>query len=62
MQLTRDARVPTAAERVGDFSGTINRRGSAFSLFDPATTTVTAGPRIPVSTSMPSFRWRVSSW
>jgi hypothetical protein len=43
VQLTRSARVPTAEERVGDFSRTINRRGGAFTLFDPATTVVNAG-------------------
>lgn len=57
-QLTRQARVPTELERAGDFSGTLNRRGGAFSLFDPLTTVVTgsratrqafAGNRIPAS-------------
>ncbi len=43
VQLTRNARVPTAEERTGDFSGTINRRGGAFTLFDPATTVVAGG-------------------
>jgi hypothetical protein len=39
---TRRARVPTLAERAGDFSRTVSRRGGAFTLFDPATTTVAA--------------------
>jgi len=42
-ELTRQARVPTALERNGDFSRTINRRGGAFTIYDPATTVVTGG-------------------
>src|SRR6185436_10098429 len=38
-ELTRQARVPTAAERTGDFSQTLNRTGGAFAIYDPATTT-----------------------
>jgi hypothetical protein len=58
VELTRRARVPTAAERTGDFSQTINRRGGPFTLYDPATTTVVnnratrqafPGNRIPAS-------------
>jgi hypothetical protein len=41
--LTREARVPTDLERQGDFSQTLNRRGGAFAIYDPATTVVTAG-------------------
>lgn len=37
-ELTRQARVPTALERQGDFSQTINRRGGAFAIYDPLTT------------------------
>ena len=57
-ELTRQARVPTQAERQGDFSQTLNRQGGALSLYDPATTTVTgstatrqvfAGARIPTA-------------
>jgi hypothetical protein len=60
--LTRQARVPTDAERQGDFSSTLNRLGGAFRLFDPATTTVTgntaarqpfANNRIPASRITP---------
>ncbi len=55
-ELTRQARVPTQAERGGDFSQTLNRQGGAFAIYDPASTTVTgstatrqpfAGARIP---------------
>jgi len=41
--LTRQARVPSELERQGDFSRTLNRRGGPFSIYDPATTTVTGG-------------------
>ncbi|MGH9661433.1 MAG: carboxypeptidase regulatory-like domain-containing protein, partial [Bryobacteraceae bacterium] len=63
VELTRRARVPTADERLGDFSRTINRRGAAFTLFDPATTVVAnnratrqafAGNRIPASRITPT--------
>jgi hypothetical protein len=58
VELTRRARVPTLAERGGDFSQTLNRRGGPFTLYDPATTAVMnnratrqpfAGNRIPAS-------------
>lgn len=39
-ELTRQARVPTEAERKGDFSKTLNRLGGPFAIFDPATTVV----------------------
>jgi len=39
-ELTRQARVPTDAERKGDFSQTANRLGGPFALYDPATTLV----------------------
>lgn len=42
--LTRQARVPTEAERKGDFSKTLNRLGGPFAVYDPATTVV-AGTR-----------------
>jgi len=57
-ELTRRARVPTAEERIGDFSQTINRRGGMFTLYDPLTTVVASnratrqpftGNRIPAS-------------
>ena len=57
-ELTRQARVPTEAERQGDFSQTRNRLGGAFAVYDPATTRVSgstatrmpfAGNRIPSS-------------
>ncbi len=63
VELTRRARVPTPAEKSGDFSQTINRRGGAFTLFDPATTVVAnnratrqpfAGNRIPASRITPA--------
>jgi hypothetical protein len=38
--LTRQARVPTEAERKGDFSQTLNRLGGPFAIYDPATTVV----------------------
>ncbi len=38
--LTRQARVPTEAERKGDFSKTLNRLGGPFAVYDPATTVV----------------------
>ena len=61
-QLTRQARVPTEAERNGDFSGTLNRLGGAFSIYDPATTVQTgatatrqpfSGARIPAARQSP---------
>ncbi|MGH9672935.1 MAG: carboxypeptidase regulatory-like domain-containing protein, partial [Bryobacteraceae bacterium] len=61
--LTRRARMPTAEERTGDFSQTINRRGGAFTLYDPLTTVVTgtravrqpfAGNRIPAALITPT--------
>jgi hypothetical protein len=61
-ELTRQARVPTAAEKQGDFSQTLNRAGGAFSIFDPATTVVSgstatrqafAGAKIPASRTSP---------
>jgi hypothetical protein len=39
--LSLQARVPTEAERQGDFSRTLNRLGGALSMFDPASTRVT---------------------
>ncbi len=39
-ELTRQARVPTEAERKGDFSQTRNRLGGPFTIYDPATTVV----------------------
>ncbi|MDW8128929.1 MAG: TonB-dependent receptor [Bryobacterales bacterium] len=39
-ELTRQARVPTEAERKGDFSKTLNRLGGPFAIYDPATTVV----------------------
>lgn len=39
-ELTRQARVPTEAERKGDFSQTLNRLGGPFAVYDPATTVV----------------------
>ncbi|MSV29324.1 MAG: hypothetical protein EXQ52_11385, partial [Bryobacterales bacterium] len=43
VQLTRRARTPTSAEKAGDFSQTLNRRGGPFTLYDPNTTVVTGG-------------------
>lgn len=40
---TRQGRVPTALERQGNFSQTLNRQGGAFTLYDPDSTVVTAG-------------------
>ncbi|MBL8174596.1 MAG: TonB-dependent receptor [Bryobacterales bacterium] len=40
-QVNRQSRVPTGAERGGDFSQTLNRTGGALTLWDPATTVVT---------------------
>ncbi len=37
---TRQARVPTSLERQGDFSQTLNSRGTALAIYDPATTLV----------------------
>jgi len=62
-ELTRQARVPTELERQGDFSQTINRRGGTFTVYDPATTVITAGRatrqpfagnRIPVNRQSPT--------
>ncbi len=62
-ELTRRARTPTDAEKAGDFSQTLNRRGGAFALYDPHTTVVTdgkatrqpfAGNRIPASLITPT--------
>ena len=39
--MSPQARVPTDLERKGDFSQTLNAIGGVFSLYDPATTTVT---------------------
>jgi len=39
-ELTRQGRVPTEAERKGDFSQTLNRLGGPFAIYDPATTVV----------------------
>ena len=56
--VSRQSRVPTGLERTGDFSQTLSRTGTAFGIFDPATTVVTgtraerqpfAGNRIPAS-------------
>jgi hypothetical protein len=61
-ELTGQARVPTAAERQGDFSQTLNRVGGAFAIFDPATTVVSGstatrqafpGGKIPTSRISP---------
>jgi len=61
-ELTRQARVPTEAERRGDFSQTLNRLGGAFAIYDPATSVITgntvvrqpfAGARIPTSRISP---------
>jgi hypothetical protein len=61
-ELTRQARVPTQAERQGDFSQTLNRQGGAFAIYDPATTVVSGsaasrqlfpGARIPGSRISP---------
>ncbi|HTM47215.1 MAG TPA: TonB-dependent receptor [Bryobacteraceae bacterium] len=61
-ELTGQARVPTAAERQGDFSQTLNRVGGAFAIYDPSTTVVSgstatrqafAGNRIPASRISP---------
>jgi len=38
--VSRQSRVPTEAERGGDFSQTLSRTGGAFAVFDPATTVV----------------------
>ena len=60
-ELTRRARVPTELERRGDFSQTLNRRGGAFTLYDPATTVVTGGraTRQPFpGNRIPADRWR----
>ncbi|HTM49031.1 MAG TPA: carboxypeptidase regulatory-like domain-containing protein [Bryobacteraceae bacterium] len=43
VELTRRARTPSDAEKAGDFSQTLNRRGGPFTLYDPNTTIVTAG-------------------
>jgi len=59
---TRQARVPTEAERNGDFSQTLNRLGGPFSIYDPGTTVQTGatatrlpftGNRIPASQQSP---------
>lgn len=56
--VSRQSRVPTEQERNGDFSQTLSRTGTAFGLFDPATTQVVGaradrqpfpGNRIPAS-------------
>ncbi len=61
-ELTRQARVPTEAERAGDFSRTINRQGGAFAIYDPLTSVISgntvtrqpfAGARIPASRISP---------
>ena len=61
--LTPQFRVPTAPERQGDFSQTLNRLGGPLTIFDPATTVVTganivtrqpfAGNRIPAARITP---------
>ena len=35
--------MPTAAERQGDFTQTLNRLGGAFTIYDPSTTVVSGG-------------------
>src|SRR5262249_1737171 len=61
-ELTRHARVPTDAEKSGDFSRTLNRQGGAFAIYDPATTVVSGntatrqpfpGARIPAARLSP---------
>ncbi len=56
--VSRQSRVPTEQERAGDFSQTLSRTGTAFGIFDPATTQLTGtradrqpfpGNRIPAS-------------
>ncbi|MBI4909029.1 MAG: TonB-dependent receptor [Acidobacteria bacterium] len=56
--VSRQSRVPSELERNGDFSQTLSRTGTAFAIYDPATTVVTgtraerqpfAGNRIPTS-------------
>ncbi len=39
----RTLTVPTAAERTGDFSATLNQQGKAISIFDPASTRLSGG-------------------
>src|SRR5262249_30468150 len=63
-ELTREARVPTEAERGGDFSQTLNRLGTrTLEIYDPwtttgsgntATRTAFAGGRIPASRLAPT--------
>ena len=61
-ELTRQARVPTEAERQGDFSQTLNRLGGAFAIYDPDTSVVSGstvtrqpfpGARIPANRISP---------
>ena len=54
-ELTRQARVPTQAERGGDFSQTLNRTGGAFAIYDPSTNPRQpfAGARIPTARISP---------
>ncbi|MFN0101151.1 MAG: TonB-dependent receptor domain-containing protein [Bryobacteraceae bacterium] len=63
--LPRQARMPTAAERQGDFSQTLNLNGQALAIYDPATTVVTGttarrsvfpGARIPAARLDPTGR------
>jgi len=42
-QLTRQQRVPTAGEKQGDFSQTLNQRGVPLEIYDPASTIVAGG-------------------
>lgn len=62
-ELTRQARMPTALERQGDFSQTLNLQGGPLAIFDPATTVVSgttarrtpfAGNRIPANRVNPT--------
>ena len=59
---SRQGRMPTELERVGDFSQTISRTGSAFAVYDPMSTVVAGtratrtefpGARIPASRLSP---------
>jgi hypothetical protein len=45
--------IPTAAERVGDFSATVDQAGNPLPIYDPATTSPNPAynPNLPVSTS-----------
>ena len=64
-ELTRQARVPTALEKQGDFSQTLNLTGGPLSIYDPATTVINGstatrsafpGNRIPANRMDPTGR------